>query len=76
MIDDGGPAFPINPDAGWGPCDGMSLLDWFAAQAMKSVNIGRHELGDAKSYALLAKVAYQLAQAMLAARKRLMEAQS
>jgi len=71
--DDGGSAFPL-PYA-VGPNDdlypaypGMTLRDWFAAQALGLgfdwTNV--HETG---GYAEAAQVAYEVADAMLAARK-------
>ena len=80
-IDDGGPAFPLptevsqnhfgNPDGYLG----MSLRDWFAGQALAgllanpdwSENEICHRTSD-KS-AVIVQVAYQAADAMLAARK-------
>jgi hypothetical protein len=74
-LNDGGPAFPVdhefvNPQATFdemrAAC-GMSLRDWFAGQvapafvtgALGAANVGRHQV---------AKDAYELADAMLAAR--------
>ncbi len=40
---DGGPAFPVPPGTMtsggdiWYPCDGMSLRDWFAGQALMAM---------------------------------------
>ena len=69
-IDDGGSAFPgqrlgsdgLPESAAW---DGMSLRDWFAGQALAM-------LADPKCISdsnIVALAAYQVADAMLAARK-------
>lgn len=60
-IKDGGPAYPV--PTGVKERTGMSLRDWFAGQAL----VG---LGDEYSVAAAAKIAYQYADAMLAARGR------
>lgn len=38
-IETGGPAFPVSvlPGSQTGPSDGMTLRDWFAGQALKSL---------------------------------------
>lgn len=58
---DGGPAFPV--ELLTGKSDGMSLRDYFAGQAIIGlvINSGRNNADDAC-------VAYQVADAMLAAR--------
>jgi hypothetical protein len=68
-INDGGPAFPRHaleiklPDGSVVPKDpGMTLRDWFASQAMREV--GWHSDKD-KS----ARLAYEIADAMLRARE-------
>lgn len=58
---DGGPAFPKPYSTG---PNGMSLRDWFAGQALTSVTNNAYSR-EAASYA---KHAYELADAMLAAR--------
>ncbi|MDH1299709.1 hypothetical protein [Achromobacter sp. GD03932] len=69
-INDGGPAFPIVPDSdNWGNWDmGMSLRDYFAAKALATA-IGYSDQ-DLSTWAPedFAKHAYQIADAMLAAR--------
>ena len=68
MIADGGPAFPCLDDPGSGLClryDGMSLRDYFAAKAMPEI-YNRVESG---GFERVAKLAYELADAMLTARK-------
>ena len=66
-IKTGGPAFPVFPETGGGHAaafQGMSLRDYFAAKAMQGViaaeNYRTHEL---------AQYAYEVADAMLKARK-------
>ena len=63
------PAFPVplNQGESWqgmGPCDGMTLRDYFAAKAMQ-VFLANTET----SFAADAKNAYAMADAMLAARE-------
>lgn len=73
-INDGGPAFPshagdpeMTDPRNRISCGGMTLRDWFAGQALGFgfdwTNV--HETG---GYAEAAQVAYQIADAMLAAR--------
>ena len=66
---DGGPAFPRNghPDKNDLPIDGMSLRDYFAAKAMCGL-VANSNLKGAKS-SHIANDAYQIADAMLAARE-------
>jgi hypothetical protein len=67
-IKDGGPAFPYvyemegPPTAIW---HGMTLRDWFAAQAIRA----RWGDGTAMTPEQAAEMAYQLADAMLTARE-------
>lgn len=56
---DGGRAFPTQ----LGQCDGMSLRDWFAGQALQAL-IARNEDGNVN-----VSVAYKVADAMLLARE-------
>lgn len=72
---DGGPAFPLEgerwadplkPYLGTTTYDGMTLRDYFAAKAMQP-NLLQHSHGGYKP-AQIAKWAYELADAMLAAR--------
>lgn len=61
-------AFPTHPDAPLS-CDGMTLRDYFAAKAMQGICNGRSHT-DLKGHAIAsAKVAYELADAMLRARE-------
>lgn len=66
-IDDGGPAFPggvRDTDGNWISLSGdpgMSLRDWFAGQALSNMA--------GSSADQVAKLAYNIADAMLAARK-------
>ena len=66
---DGGPAFPVTPTDRSGQIAetqcGMTLRDWFAGQALAAT---RHSYGN--SYTALAKAAYAIADAMLAARNQ------
>ena len=55
----GGPAFPRGSDYG------MTLRDWFASQAL----IGMMAYNGTKGCGYMAKVAYEYADAMLAARE-------
>jgi hypothetical protein len=66
----GGPAFPLGPyeiDQGLEtmPQHGMSLRDWFAGQMLPRIGMG---WPNEENRALLAKQAYQMADAMIAAR--------
>jgi hypothetical protein len=67
--DDGGPAFP-NPYIEADPLEkGMSLLDWFAAQAL--IGLCQADLRDEEYWVspdLLARTAYSMGRAMLLAR--------
>lgn len=67
----GGPAFPISiPGVGDNGCPGMSLRDYFAARAIPTAAIevdggrGHQFIND------LARIAYEIADAMLAERGR------
>jgi len=67
-FDDGGPAFPaicLDPYGSFAPGDGMTLRDYFAARAMQ----GMLGLEGAGNYADNARDAYEMADAMLKARK-------
>ena len=72
--DDGGTAFPVpgerDPITGAGIHEGsrgMSLRDWFAGQALTGrISTGHGSVTDASIHA---RICYQLADAMLAARK-------
>ena len=68
--DSGGPAFPKGNDSS--PQDGMSLRDYFAAAALQGwmASFGSDQTeDDVKEPEQVAKLAYRLADAMLAARK-------
>ncbi len=67
----GGPAFPVPllPGQSWqgiGPCDGMTLRDYFAGRAMQSYLLDK----DRDSFTLeqWAQASYEMADAMLEAR--------
>lgn len=72
---DGGPAFPhVNPnyDGNWNKepqRGGMTLRDWFAGQAISAI-IRENPYAETKA---LARDAYRVADAMLAARTTLSE---
>ena len=69
-IDDGGPAFPTEPNKqpGFYLHHGMSLRDWFAGQALAIVYM-RFETSADPCPSDLAIQAYFIADAMLEARK-------
>ena len=80
VIDDGGPAFPMpmsySPDTGpMAGQDGMSLRDWFAGQAISGLaplfydSAPDADNPDGDDPEQIARTAYLLADAMLAARK-------
>ena len=70
-IEDGGPAFPSEQsetqDGTWNQTydPGMSLRDWFAGQALADLA----SLTESNSDIAIAKTAYRIADAMIAARK-------
>jgi len=64
-INDGGQAFPVS-DQGVHGSYGMSLRDYFAAKAMQAMNSNKS--WDDQTFAVIAKDAYEQADAMLAAR--------
>jgi len=70
---DGGTAFPAETTLGYE--EGMTLRDYFAAKAMQSY-VGDEPFGDACTFMgkdvneEIARVAYQIADAMLEARQK------
>jgi hypothetical protein len=74
MSDDGGPAFPVAESDKLYGSYGMTLRDWFAGQALAG-DISADDVGTvtglrSKEYAaMIAARAYQMADAMLEARK-------
>lgn len=82
-IHDGGPAFPTERFNSYGNGagvttrdGGMSLRDWFAGQALIGFYAGRPQQGFNPDFAPEdARIAYLIADAMLAARKGNGEAQ-
>lgn len=66
QIDNGGPAFPHHEDGMSGTSSGMSLRDYFAAQAMI---IAYQRFGD-EGFARVATTAYALADVMLKEREK------
>ena len=70
-IETGGPAFPIlaEQDAdGWAHV-GMSLRDYFAAQAVHAVSLSMNQIADSQDCRRIAFHAYLMADEMLEARK-------
>lgn len=70
-INDGGPAFPGQPwpnkTGVYEKAPGMTLRDWFAGQVLCGVMGGDHRLPRVK---VMAKCAYEYADAMLAERSK------
>jgi len=64
---DGGPAFPLLEDEKHYRADGMSLLDYFAGQALAGI-LADHEFNSEPDIA--AKVAYNYARAMIKEREQ------
>lgn len=66
-IEDGGPAFPRQGGFGYGPAEGMSLRDYFAAKWLQGwlANPATVDLPADEA----ALCAYEMADAMLIARK-------
>ncbi len=65
---DGGPAFPVETVCLHGSY-GMTMRDYFAAKAMNGMAAGSSYECTDKDLLLLAKQAYQMADAMLKARE-------
>jgi len=66
----GGPAFPVSiPGAGDNGVHGMSLRDYFAAQAVPAL-IKRFGIMDEPANAVVAEQAYDIADAMLTQRSK------
>ena len=68
---DNTPAFPIPllPGQSWqemGPCDGMTLRDYFAGRAMQSYLLDKDR--DSFTFEQWAQASYEMADAMLKAR--------
>ncbi len=66
--DDGGPAFPQKEPL-TSDCQGMTLRDWFAGQAIQSAWEARDKGYFEGDDSDMARCAYQIADAMLEARK-------
>lgn len=66
--DDGGPAFPFNRTETECYC-GMSMRDYFAAAAMQGL-IASNDVGAGDRIGDIPDYAYQIADAMLEARKK------
>ena len=74
----GGPAFPLHDERNY-LCEGMTLLDWYAGQALASCTSDSARLVSAthfaaqdgiSSQAAIAQMAFDIADAMLAERKK------
>lgn len=67
--DNGGPAFP---NEGYARFEGMTLRDYFAAEAMQGAisSLINGELANSETDALLAKASYMIADAMLLERAK------
>ena len=65
---DGGPAFPKNGNMAEPIQTGMTLRDYFAAKAMAAMLVDESVRGGASALTV-AKAAYNMADAMLAARE-------
>ena len=77
QTNDGGPAFPVQDEGEWldpktctqwRPFNGMTLRDYFAGQALASMDYGWFE--SYKRESEMASQSYAIADAMLAARER------
>ena len=64
LTETGGPAFPFDT----GTC-GMTLRDYFAAQAMQGILVGMVTPTEGWSHNKFAEIAYNVADAMLKARE-------
>lgn len=72
-MNDGGTAFPFSAmPAGWShlATTGMSLRDWFAGQALQGMHASRGtaSMYDPEAIKIMARVAYEQADAMLKVR--------
>jgi len=65
-IETGGPAFPVQDASKW-QAHGLTLRDYFAAKAMQSAMVACDLLAGKPNE--FAEIAYQMADAMLEARK-------
>lgn len=69
-IEDGGPAFPTDASIQRGTgCDGMSIRDYFAGQALAGMMANPGRVGAEAKFTGWATQAYYFADAMLKARK-------
>ena len=69
-INDGRAAFPVPNDANVNDQEGMSLRDYLAAKAMQGILGGDHPIThDENPLPTIARVAYEIADAMLKARQ-------
>ena len=71
-IDNGGPAFPtignIAHNSDWPSDDGMTLRDWFAGQTLAGMT--PHHMISGNEAKIMARSAYDVADAMIAARTK------
>lgn len=65
--DDGGPAFPLSDPV---LSNGMSLRDYFAAQALIGTLVDFGSEVDGRAFTVIARRAFALADAMIAARAK------
>lgn len=70
-VDDGGPAFPNTGNSNWDlrPAAGMTLRDWLAGQIASGMAAYSGTTGPAYGPGDIAERSYEIADAMLAARK-------
>lgn len=74
--DIGGSAFPVVLDGANDYADGMTLLDWFAGQALVGVMYGVEGVGSmtperrAEAWADVAQLVYEVAAAMVAEKRK------
>lgn len=67
-VNDGGPAFPLIQDNY--KCDGMTLRDYFAGQALVALIGKESEAGSLNDVECCSHYAYQYADAMIAERNK------
>lgn len=70
-IKTGGAAFPLHPgiDPSWYPSAGMTLRDYFAAKALQGLLAGQFSDHGHHNLRELPEEAYEIADAMIAARE-------
>ncbi len=70
MSNNGGPAFPTWGDAGDHICDGMTLLDWLAGQALMGMMASRNPSSPRFNPEDDAAYVYAVARAMIQERSK------